>query len=551
LVDRGLLSPDAKASDDWYRITCPWIHEHTDGDETGTYVRFNVDGTTAFHCFHSHGDKFRTTQFREWVRDNGGPNVVSTAVFTWEDPDLVLLAPERGPLPDPPLEVLAPDWREWVEKTSAGAGVPPAFVLLGLLAAVAAVGSAGVEIQIGDTWSEPLVLWLMMVASPSAGKSPALTASRRLLARVVAKLKHQNLDNDIQHSSELLRYELAKAAYKKAQKDKKPLPSLPPKPEKPPFLQLVVGNTTVEALAAALKANPRGVLAIHDEMSSLLLNLNRYSGGNDRPLYLEAWAAAPWIINRRHLEKPIEISRSAVSMFRGMQPEKLREFLDSEADDGLAARFLSAWPDPPHRIPLPERRRGDDEWADTAIERIWEIAGTPNKPLVLSLDPRAFDPIDARLVGMTRKEEGFMAGFTGKGRGTIARLAGALTLLEWAATASTAPPTTVSDSALAGAIRLWEEFFQPHARAIFRVGRRSTRELRLRKVAVYLRDKQLRTFRRETIRVRALGRTLDAPDVDPILRDLEQRGLIRPLRRVNSGPGRPPAEWEVNPRIFE
>ena len=234
-----------------------------------------------------------------------------------------------------------------------------------------------------------------------------------------------------------------------------------------------------------------------------------------------------------------------------MQPEKLREFLDGEADDGLAARFLSVWPDPPPRVSLWERRGGDDTWAAGAIERIWAAVGTPERPLVLNLDPHAFDPIDARLVELARREEGFMAGFAGKGRGTIARLAGILTLLEWATTPSSPLPTTVSTTALAGATRLWEEFFQPHARAIFRVGGRGQRELRLRKVALYLRDNKLHTFRRDTIRVKALGRTLDAPDVDPILRHLEQRGLIRSVQRTTGGPGRPPAEWEVNPRIYK
>ena len=250
---------------------------------------------------------------------------------------------------------------------------------------------AGIEIQIGASWREPGVLWLMMVAAPSAGKSPALVSSRRLLRKIEAKLLHQNLTRNLKYNHDLLRLDEAKAAYKKAQK--KTSAPLPPKPQKPPYLQLVLGNTTIEALAAALSANPRGLIAIHDELSSLLLNLNRYSGGNDRPLYIEAWAAAPWTINRKHLDKPIEIPRAAVSMLGGMQPEKLREFFDDEADDGLCARFLYTWPDPPPRVPLWARRGADDAWASDAIERIWQAARAPDNPLVLAIDARAFDPV--------------------------------------------------------------------------------------------------------------------------------------------------------------
>jgi hypothetical protein len=391
----------------------------------------------------------------------------------------------------------------------------------------------------------------MMVAAPSAGKSPALIASRRLVRNINDKLKGQNLTQELKYTHDLLRLEEATVAHKKALKEKKTPGPLPPKPDKPPYRQLVVGNTTIEALAAALSANPRGLIAIHDELSSLLLNLNRYSGGNDRPLYIEAWAAAPWTINRKHLDKPIEIPRAAVTMFGGMQPEKLREFFDDEADDGLGARFLYAWPGPPTRVPLWARRGADDAWASAAIERIWQAARTPANPLVLAIDPRTFDPVDERLVNLARREEGVIAGFVGKGRGTVARLAVLITLLEWSASDAPTPPTTVSGSALAGATRLWEEFFLPHARAVFRVGGRSPQELRLRKAALYLRSNRLSAVRRQTIRVDAFGRTLDARDADGILRELEQRGIVRPVHRAATGPGRPPAEWEVNPRIFD
>ena len=54
----------------------------------------------------------------------------------------------------------------------------------------------------------------------------------------------------------------------KAGKEKKTPATLLQKPEKPPYRQLAVGNTTIEALASSLYANPRGVIAIHDELSS-------------------------------------------------------------------------------------------------------------------------------------------------------------------------------------------------------------------------------------------------------------------------------------------
>ena len=70
-------------------------------------------------------------------------------------------------------------------------------------------------------------------------------------------------------------------------------------------------------------------------------------------------------------------------------------------------------------------------------------------------------------MNLARREEGFIAGFVGKGRGTIARLAALLTLLEWSASADPTPPTTISKSALTGATRLWEEFFSSPCSSCF------------------------------------------------------------------------------------
>jgi hypothetical protein len=547
LTKLGLLPVDAERNTSgWYPLKCPRADEHTGGDTSGTYVRFNIDGSTAFKCFHSHGDSFRTPQFLDWVKVQGGP--VSSAVFTWDEPDLLLLEPDRGPVPEPPLDTLPREWREWILAASAAAGAPAGFVLLGLFAAAAGACGAGVCVRIGPRWLERLVLWAMMVAAPSSGKSPALEATRHLLAEIDRQHRDQNLRKQTEYAAARAAAALLKHA------SKRPAGSTPqpgPEPKKPSHLQLIIGNTTIEALAAALEANPRGLLAIHDELSSLLSNLERYSGGTDRPLYIEAWAAARWIINRRHLEKPIEIPRAAVSILGGIQPEKLRGILEGEDDDGLVARFLFVWPDAPRHIPLFERLGGNDAWAAAAMHRIWLVAGSPTTPLTLDLDPHAFNETDRRLVEMARREEGFRAGFVGKGRGTITRLAGILTLLEWATSSDATPPTVVSRTALDGAIKLWEQYFLPHAAAVFRVGGRGRQELRLRKVALYLRNNRLYRFRRETIRVHALGRTLDAPDIDPILRDLEGRGLIRPVPRATSGPGRPPLEWEANPQLFE
>ncbi|MBA3491166.1 MAG: hypothetical protein H0T55_03695 [Rubrobacteraceae bacterium] len=50
-----------------YGVVCPWVDEHTGGDESGTRVGQYEDGALFFHCEHSHCDARKWAEFREKV----------------------------------------------------------------------------------------------------------------------------------------------------------------------------------------------------------------------------------------------------------------------------------------------------------------------------------------------------------------------------------------------------------------------------------------------------------------------------------------------------
>lgn len=559
LIAEVVIRPNDRPNDQgWFKALCPRYEQHTNADESGTYVRLDGD-QVAFKCHHSHGDQYRTHQFLDDISKPKDQLPEFSVIFAdptdnefhWDEPDRVLINSERGPVPLAPLYVLPPACAEWVRRTAQSTGAPEGYVLLGLLIAAAAAAGRNVEVTVGDTWIEPLVLWGMLVGNPSSGKSPALNAARRALEQIEKLLRRQNEDALQEYKAEKLAHIIAKQARKTTPKSKlESLPAVPNDPVPPPHLQLVIGNATIEATAKALGTNPRGLLSFQDELASLLLNLARYSNGSDRPLYLEAWAATSWIINRMSYEKPLEIPSASLSMIGGIQPEKLQEFLAKDPDDGLAARFLYAWPDPAPRIPLYQRAVPDDGAMSTAMLRLWQIATSPTSPLRISIDPRDFDPHHQRLHALQARQTDYLAGFVGKGNGTIIRLAGILTLLEWATGPSEMPPpSAASKAALTGAVELWNDYFFPHARACLRPGQKPGFEQKLRRVLQYLREHRITRVGRSDIREKALGRTLTASEVTPILRELVRRGWLRQLPRAVSGPGRPSDSWEVNPQL--
>jgi hypothetical protein len=165
-----------------------------------------------------------------------------------------------------------------------------------------------------------------------------------------------------------------------------------------------------------------------------------------------------------------------VTIVGGIQAEKLRELFDDNAYDSLGARFLAS-SDPQSGF------LSGSSAAPTMSGQ--QVAGTPATLRLLDVDPCAFAPDDQRSGKPCTTRGRFHRRVRGQGTRTIARFAALLTLLEWSASPDPSPPTTVSESALAGATRLWEELFLPHARAVFRVGGRSPQEFAA-KAAFYL-----------------------------------------------------------------
>ena len=165
--------------------------------------------------------------------------------------------------------------------------------------------------------------------------------------------------------------------------------------------QLVIADATLEAMADVVAGNPRGVILWRDELAAWLANLGRYAnGGSDRAHWLEAWAAAGVTINRRSRSQPLHLPHFPVSVIGSIQPDRLADAF-AGSDDGMAARFLYAWPDAA-QVPLadgapPGGRR-------QALAMLQPIAPSPARPSSRRAGVRA----EAALLidGFTERTEG-------------------------------------------------------------------------------------------------------------------------------------------------
>jgi hypothetical protein len=94
-----------------------------------------------------------------------------------------------------------------------------------------------------------------------------------------------------------------------------------------------------------LEVRPGGLVYLADELSALFLNMSRYSGGEDKEFWLEAWNGKAFL-QERVGRKPISVDHLMVAIVGGLQPDKLARSFDGDLD-GSYARLLFAWPDEP------------------------------------------------------------------------------------------------------------------------------------------------------------------------------------------------------------
>ncbi len=322
----------------------------------------------------------------------------------------------------------------------------------------------------------------------------------------------------------------------------------------------MVSDAALPALEKAVAKRRQGVLLWRDEPTAWLAGLGRKSRRDEsrRGAFLETWGAIGFPWGRT-------ATSTAVSIVGSLDPERLEAALEGTGD-GLAARFLYVWPGPaPYRSLRTVKPTREDE-AVNALQRIAKAAGLPEQPLVLAFEDKAVEVFDGcleRLHGETLRAQGLMAGWLGKGRGTVARLAAVLALLDWTANRpnNAPPPTVIRQQHLLDAWALWDRYYRPHAQAVFdRAGaaegdRQGQHQIRqhARRVIGWIRTHEATEISREDVRRDALSQKVKAAGADEVIEALEEAGVLREIEDDEDDyprRGRPARRWQVNPALL-
>jgi hypothetical protein len=244
-----------------------------------------------------------------------------------------------------PLTSLPESIRTYTDTAARAIGCDPSYVALPLLAGLAAAIGNSRTIRLKRGWTEPALLWAIIIGHSGTLKSPAADAPLQAIRRREARAIKENKDALAKYAKDHAAYEAELADWKRGGRKKGE--EQPTPPELPVCPRFWCSDTTVEALAHRLASAPRGLLLHRDELAGWLGSFDQYKAGKaDTAHWLTMHGARTLIVDRKTGDKPvIHIPHAAVSITGGIQPEVLARALGREHyEDGLAARLLLAMP---------------------------------------------------------------------------------------------------------------------------------------------------------------------------------------------------------------
>jgi hypothetical protein len=217
-----------------------------------------------------------------------------------------------------------------------------------------------------DDWAIVPNLWGAVVALPSAKKSPAIATALRPLDRLIAKAAEAHETSRVEHQARELihkaREETCAEAIKAATKGKVTQVELDclvaefqavkqATPGAPTPKRFRTNDSTVEKLVELLRDNPNGLLVLRDELVGLIASWDREGRESDKAFFLEAWNGSGSFSTDRIGRGSLLVPNLCLSVFGGIQPDKLTMYLEETArsfgNDGMLQRFqVIVYPDP-------------------------------------------------------------------------------------------------------------------------------------------------------------------------------------------------------------
>lgn len=453
-------------------------------------------------------------------KDTASTNIVPFAApYSWSSPDTSLLHSTIEDRAAFPTGMLGGALARWVEAVAQSRNVPVDYVGASLITLAAGlIGNARTTDAIG--WTEPSVLWTVLIGNPSAGKSPAMDPFAEMLAEFEAEAADQ-LEDDEQSD-----------------------------------WAIQIDDVTAQAAAEVAAASPKGLILVKDELSHWW---SRFGQTGGEAFWLKAFGSRPETVKRKG-KRPLHIKRLAISVLGGAQPSTLTQFVCSKENKGFAARWLYVYPKPVKgfRIAKPVSM----EVARTVLRRLWSLGLVDGKPVAIPVSRQAIGRfeqwVNLKKQAAEADEDGVWGQWLGKQGGVALRLALVMEHLWWAADAKPGDvtgPTKISGAAMTAAMKFIDAYASPMAALALKNAAQPVEDQDALRLLRLLAQKDDAHFN-----ARLLGRGSHGPAgrlsqpsaMTAACEVLKAAKLIRHVgERADGKAGKRPSDYEVNPILFE
>jgi hypothetical protein len=329
-------------------------------------------------------------------------------------------------------------------------------------------------------------------------------------------------------------------------------------------------DATVEKLGEMLRDNPNGLLGLHDELVGLLASWDKLGREGDKAFYLQAWSGDASYDTDRIGRGSIHIPNLCISVFGGIQPDKLQGYLDQAANslgnDGMLQRFqVLVYPDPmPWAYHDTAPNQAAEIRANAVFDKLAELAPLQCGALVdVKLPSFRFDA-DGQAIfvewmtdlhrNIASERNPFIVQHLAKYASLFPALALIFHLID--VVDGVAPGPVTEQAALRAAA--WCEYLEPHARRCYGLeadgGLRSAQALATMLQETVEADGAFAPLLSDGFTARDVRRKrrrylVKEEAVTAALDWLEDKGWIRPMKDSQSSVGRPTVRYEINPAV--
>jgi hypothetical protein len=319
----------------------------------------------------------------------------------WPKPESIAVALPEVPVFDP--ELLPVSLRPLVEDVADRMQVPvdfPAVVTVATLAGLCGRRALVQPKAQDSSWIVTPNLWGALIGPPSVMKSPIIACITATAKAIEGEWRDAHKDAVTEYESAQERAQLDHSVwaeqYKRAAKQGRPAPIQPESSLTPPTQRrLIAVDATAESLHERLAENPGGIFVLRDELSGWLAGLERQGREQERAFFLECWNGDSNFMVDRIGRGQICVEHCCVSLFGGIQPDRLQAYLadalrNGPSNDGLIQRFqLCVWPDLPRTWKYVDRTPDATalRMADAVYRRL--VGMNPETPLLLKFSADA------------------------------------------------------------------------------------------------------------------------------------------------------------------